>query len=60
MKACKTCHIPKELSEYYKDTRSSMKDGYYADCKECVIKRVRKRQETQFFNIDKELRFYKY
>ena len=33
MKICKKCDLPKELTEFYRD--SSMKDGFKSMCKEC-------------------------
>lgn len=64
MKTCKTCHARKELKEFYKDSRTTMKDGLYADCKGCVRRRVEANQQKQtmpgYFNVDKEMRYYKF
>jgi hypothetical protein len=61
MKTCKACQAPKELSEFYKDP--IMKDGHYAECKTCVIERVNRRAEqkvnSRYFDVDKEMRYYK-
>lgn len=40
MKTCKKCHISKSINDYYK--RSSSKDGYRNECKECIKNNVKK------------------
>lgn len=36
MKTCSKCKKGKPFSNFYKDTKSRRKDGYYPRCKECV------------------------